>query len=156
MMRAYAYAYAYADLLPTPTATTYCYYPYHYVPPHPPPLPDQPRHWIAYLEFELEHQNYSQVQLLFTRCLRQILDVDLWKLYLTYIRRVNSNNDGGATPQARTTITEAYEFVLQSIGLDLDSTTIWQDYLAFIKGWPVRIRSSSSLGVWRSAWVRLL
>lgn len=97
----------------------------------------QGKSWVQYIEFELENKAYDKVQTLFTRCLRTTPYIDLWKLYLNYIRRANSESAGVAADVAQRTVAEAFEFVLTHVGLDVESSTIWQDYLTFIKSWPV-------------------
>jgi cleavage stimulation factor subunit 3 len=59
------------------------------------------------------------------------LSVELWKYYLNYIRRINTG------PDAQKIITQAYEFVLQHVGLDAESGPIWGDYLFFLKSGQV-------------------
>ncbi|KFH61759.1 hypothetical protein MVEG_12400 [Podila verticillata NRRL 6337] len=90
-------------------------------------FPTSSRHWIDYAEFELKHHHFTEVEAIFQRCLRSVLSVELWKYYLNYIRRINTG------PDAKTIITQAYEFVLQHVGLDAESGPIWGDYLFFLK-----------------------
>ncbi|KAG2229913.1 hypothetical protein INT48_008288 [Thamnidium elegans] len=74
-----------------------------------------PKHWLAYLELELKYSNFNEVEALFTRCLKTVLSVDLWKFYLGYIRRINLGESGSAvTPEARAIIEKAYEYVLSN------------------------------------------
>ena len=90
-----------------------------------------------YLEFEISQANYVKVQDIFNRCLRQVVNVSLWKFYLDYIRRVNVSK----TPETRQTIVQAYEFAVQHVGLDIDSSVIWKDYIEFVKSWAVYIHN---------------
>ncbi|KAG0086450.1 mRNA 3'-end-processing protein rna14, partial [Podila epicladia] len=90
-------------------------------------FPTSSRHWIDYAEFELKHHHFTEVEAIFQRCLRSVLSVELWKYYLNYIRRINTG------PDAQKIITQAYEFVLQHVGLDAESGPIWSDYLFFLK-----------------------
>jgi cleavage stimulation factor subunit 3 len=96
------------------------------------------KHWIQFVEMEISAQQYDQVQAIFSRCLTAVPHVDLWKTYLDFIRRINSGPSGKETPEGRPVITEAFEFALFHIGMDVDSTPIWQEYIQFIKSWPVR------------------
>ena len=61
-------------------------------------------------------------------------NVGLWTKYLDYIRRRNDLSD--STGQARQVVSQAYEFVIDNIGLDKDSGRIWGDYIQFIKYGP--------------------
>lgn len=43
-------------------------------------------------------------------------------------------------PNTRDTVRKAYEFALNHIGQDKESTEIWTDYIQFLKAAEVRIR----------------
>lgn len=97
------------------------------------------RHWLGYLELELKHANFNEVENIFTRCLKTVLSVDLWKFYLNYIRRINSTEDGKLESDTRTVIEKAYDYVLNNVGIDKDSGPIWSDYIFFLKNAEVNI-----------------
>ncbi|PCH41737.1 hypothetical protein WOLCODRAFT_69750 [Wolfiporia cocos MD-104 SS10] len=83
---------------------------------------------IAYLNHFLENpESFGFAEGLFKRFLRSSSSVDLWKFYLTYVRRVNTG------PNAREIIRKSYEFALSHVGQDKDSTEIWTDYISFLK-----------------------
>ena len=84
---------------------------------------------------ELENDEFYRMEQIFTRSLPSIPNVQLWSLYLNYIRRRN-NLTMDTTGNARQIITQAYEFVLANIGIDKDSGFIWQEYLRFLKSGP--------------------
>lgn len=96
------------------------------------------RHWLGYLELELKHANFNEVENLFTRCLKTVLSVDLWKFYLNYIRRINSTDDSKLESDTRTVIEKAYDYVLNNVGIDKDSGPIWSDYIFFLKNAEVK------------------
>jgi cleavage stimulation factor subunit 3 len=48
---------------------------------------------------------------------------------------VNSESAGVPALAAQKTISDAYEFALQHIGLDVEASSVWMEYLAFIKSW---------------------
>lgn len=82
----------------------------------------------------MKYSNFNEVEALFTRCLKTVLSVDLWKFYLGYIRRINLGESGSAvTPEARGIIEKAYEYVLNNVGMDRDAGPIWADYIYFLK-----------------------
>ncbi|KOS17678.1 mRNA 3'-end-processing protein RNA14 [Escovopsis weberi] len=94
--------------------------------------------WVEWIEMELGMDNFVDAEQLFGRCLMTVPNVKLWTVYLNYIRRRNDlNND--PTGQARRTVTQSYEFVIDNIGVDRDSGSIWQDYIQFIKNGPGQI-----------------
>ncbi|EIW81739.1 Suf-domain-containing protein [Coniophora puteana RWD-64-598 SS2] len=82
---------------------------------------------IAYINHYLSPGLFSYAEELFKRFLRTSPIVELWKFYLTYVRRINT------TPNSRENIRLAYEFALNRIGHDKDSGEIWNDYVQFIK-----------------------
>ncbi|KAG4436132.1 hypothetical protein IFR05_008375 [Cadophora sp. M221] len=98
--------------------------------------------WVAYTEMELENDNFSAAENIFGRSLLTVANVQLWLVYLNYIRRRNDlTND--ATGTARATISQSYDFVLANIGIDKDSGRLWQEYIQFIRGAPGQIGGSS-------------
>ncbi|EEB08439.1 mRNA cleavage and polyadenylation specificity factor complex subunit Rna14 [Schizosaccharomyces japonicus yFS275] len=96
------------------------------------PFPYVPKVWVDYINAELAFNDFQAVELLFSRCLLKVLSVDICSLYLGYIRRINPSNDA----QARTTISQAYEFVIDTVGVDIDSGPIWADYIDFLRSAP--------------------
>jgi cleavage stimulation factor subunit 3 len=84
---------------------------------------------------ELANNELRRVEQIFQRCILPVLSVEICSLYLDYIRRINNlATDAGG--RARTIIAQAYEFVLNHVGIDKESSRIWQDYIAFIKSGP--------------------
>lgn len=101
-------------------------------------FPNASAQWIEYVEMELAHSNFEQVDAIFTRCLRSTLSVDLWKLYLAYTRRVNplppyTAEENSPREQTRRVLEGAYDFALKYIGWDRDSGGVWQDYIHLIR-----------------------
>ncbi|KAF4997380.1 hypothetical protein FGRMN_3966 [Fusarium graminum] len=94
--------------------------------------------WVEWIEMELGLDNFVNAEQLFGRCLMTVPNVKLWTVYLNYIRRRNDLNNDPAG-QARQTVTQSYEFVIDNIGVDRDSGNIWQDYVQFVKNSPGQI-----------------
>jgi cleavage stimulation factor subunit 3 len=90
---------------------------------------------------ELEINNLTEAENLFGRSLMTVPNVQLWTVYLNYIRRRNDLNDPTGT--ARQTVTQSYEFVIDNIGIDKDSGKIWQEYIHFIRNGPGQIGGSN-------------
>jgi cleavage stimulation factor subunit 3 len=89
---------------------------------------------------ELEMNNFPEAELIFNKCLLTTRNVNLWTKYLDYIRRRNDLND--STGHARQTVSRAYEFVIDNIGLDKDSGKIWAEYIQFLKFGPGTVGGS--------------
>ncbi|KJZ77146.1 mRNA 3'-end-processing protein RNA14 [Hirsutella minnesotensis 3608] len=94
--------------------------------------------WVEWVEMELGLDNFVEAERLFGRSLMSVLNVKLWTVYLNYIRRRNdlTNDPSG---QARRTVAQAYDFVIDNIGVDRDSGNIWQDYINFVKSGPGQV-----------------
>ena len=136
-------------------------------------LPMQGRLWAMYADLELRLKRYDRVERIFEQCLRSCLYVDVWRIYLNYVREVRRltmaqfrlrpsltaalDEIQGTTGPAQVRwegqqnaegavdiVKRAYEFALEHIGMDIASTPIWMDYLAFLKAQPVR--RTASLG----------
>ncbi|KIJ33188.1 hypothetical protein M422DRAFT_183517 [Sphaerobolus stellatus SS14] len=82
---------------------------------------------IAYLEHYMHPGLFPTAEALFNRFLRPSPSVQLWKFYLSYVRRMNSD------PSTREMVSKAYDFALLYIGQDKDSGEIWKEYLDFVK-----------------------
>ncbi|XP_071113458.1 cleavage stimulation factor subunit 3-like [Haliotis cracherodii] len=91
-------------------------------------FPNAGKYWKIYIEQELKLKNYERVEKLFQRCLIKVLNIDLWKLYLNYIKETK-----GSLPSYREKMAQAYDFALEKIGMDIMSYQIWTDYIAFLK-----------------------
>lgn len=93
-------------------------------------FPTAAKIWIAYADMELSNNDFEAVGKIFGRCLLRVLNVDLWRFYLSFIRRVHNT---ATSSNARQVITQAFEFVIQNVGIDPDSTPIWRDYIEFLE-----------------------
>ncbi|KAG8827959.1 mRNA 3'-end-processing protein rna14 [Serendipita sp. 399] len=67
-------------------------------------------------------------QALFSQWLKQSPDVELWKLYLEYVRSSQASS--------RDVVKKAYEFALRFVGQDREAGEIWKDYIEYIKDDP--------------------
>jgi len=72
---------------------------------------------------------------IFNRSLLEVLDVQLWFIYINYIRRRNSMQTGDVARSYKI-INEAFSFALKTIGMDKDSGSLWQEYINFLKAGP--------------------
>lgn len=91
---------------------------------------------------ELQANNFYGVERIFEQSLLQVPHVELWSTYLTYIRRRN-NLTADPTGTARQTVSMAYDFVLQNVGMDKDAGQLWQDYVEFIESGPGNVGGST-------------
>ncbi|XP_065168687.1 protein suppressor of forked isoform X1 [Atheta coriaria] len=91
-------------------------------------FPSASRYWKIYIEHEMKSRNYEKVEKLFQRCLMKILNIELWKLYLLYVKETKAT-----LPTYKEKMAQAYDFALDKIGMDIHSYVIWNDYVNFLK-----------------------
>ncbi|KAJ3228371.1 mRNA 3'-end-processing protein rna14 [Clydaea vesicula] len=96
-------------------------------------FPTSSRHWIEYATFEQDNSAFDKVESIFNKCLRSVVSVDLWKFYLSYIQKNHSLTNQDTLQENRTIINNTFEFVLSNVGFDPNSSSIWSDYINFIK-----------------------
>ncbi|XP_038072153.1 cleavage stimulation factor subunit 3-like [Patiria miniata] len=87
------------------------------------------RYWKMYIEQEIKSKNYEKVEKLFQRCLMKVLNIDLWKCYLSYVKETK-----GGLASYREKMAQAYDFALDKMGMDIFSYQIWADYVTYLKG----------------------
>lgn len=91
-------------------------------------FPNAGRYWKIYIEHEMKSRNFERVEKLFQRCLMKVLNIDLWRCYLTYVKETK-----GSLPTFREKMAQAYDFALDKMGMDILSYPIWNDYINFLK-----------------------
>uniref|UniRef100_A0A0B7AJR0 Suppressor of forked domain-containing protein n=2 Tax=Arion vulgaris TaxID=1028688 RepID=A0A0B7AJR0_9EUPU len=91
-------------------------------------FPNAGKYWKIYIEHELKLKNFERVEKLFQRCLIKVLNIELWKLYLNYVKETKST-----LPSYREKMAQAYDFALERIGMDIMSYQIWAEYISFLK-----------------------
>ncbi|KAK5173126.1 mRNA 3'-end-processing protein rna14 [Saxophila tyrrhenica] len=98
-------------------------------------FPSAAQMWVEWAQMELEENNLSGVEQIFNRSLLSLPNVDMWSTYLDYLRRIHpliGDPDG----TKRSIISQAFELLLDTVGLDPDAGRLWRDYIDFIKGGP--------------------
>ena len=101
----------------------------------------QAEQWVAYANMESENSEFYRMEQIFSKTLLTIPSVQLWMVYLDYVRRRN-NLTTDTTGQARRTISSAYDFALKNIGIDKDSGSVWVDHIQFIQSGPGNVGGS--------------
>ncbi|VUZ54879.1 unnamed protein product, partial [Hymenolepis diminuta] len=96
-------------------------------------FPTAGQYWKIYIQQEIKAKNYDRVAKLFQRCLVKVLNIDLWKLYLQYVKDSKCK-----LPNFREKMAQAYDFTLDKMGLDLSSYSIWADYITYLKSTQVQ------------------
>ncbi|KAF2368245.1 Suppressor of forked [Trinorchestia longiramus] len=91
-------------------------------------FPTTGKFWKMYIEQEMRAYNFEMVEKLFQRCLTKVLNIELWRLYITYVKETKSS-----LPTYREKLSQAYEFAIDKIGMDYNSYGLWNDYTQLLK-----------------------
>lgn len=83
------------------------------------------RFWRAYIEHEMRAKCYDKVSKLFQRCLEEVLSIDIYKCYLSFVREVKANEPD--------LVYKAYRYTLDKVGIDPNAIGIYNDYIQFLK-----------------------
>ncbi|EGT53338.1 CBN-SUF-1 protein [Caenorhabditis brenneri] len=94
-------------------------------------FPNSGRYWRAYIEHEVRSKNFDKAEALFERCLKEVLNIDLWKCYIHYVADTK-----GQIEKFRETMAQTYDFALEKVGMDAQAHSIYTDYIAFLKKVP--------------------
>ena len=89
--------------------------------------------WIQFGNYEYKMKNLKSLESIFSRCLKTAIHVDIWKFYLSYVKQINIELTPNPSAEQRMIVVKAYEFALSFIGLDVYSSSIWVDFLEFVK-----------------------
>lgn len=91
--------------------------------------------WVEYAQLELEYDQFRNLEQIFSLSLLQLPNVDMWTVYLDYLRRIHplqQDTDGSK----RNIITSAFDLLLENVGIDPDSGKLWREYVEFVKSGP--------------------
>lgn len=99
----------------------------------------QGRYWKQYAEYEMAAGNYANVENIFRRCLLKCPNIELWRCYLSYIRLIKEGK-----PDEKESVVRAFEFALEHMGMDINSTSIWRDYIQYVKGGVSATKAANS------------
>lgn len=81
--------------------------------------------WKALVDSELRARDFASAEAHLGACLRQCPHLGLWGCYIAFVR-LTTNDD-----MAR--LLEAYELLLDTVGLDVGAVPHWLDYIALLK-----------------------
>jgi len=82
-----------------------------------------------------------QMEQIFKKALISVPSVELFSIYVNYVRRRHSMQTGD-TSQAYKNIHQTFEFALKSVGTDKDSGNLWQEYINFLRAGPGTVGGS--------------
>lgn len=80
--------------------------------------------WYQWLEAELRSRQIEPMEGIFERCLLRCPHVELWRLYLSYLRHEKQTSSKELLP--------AYELLLQAVGTDVNAGSLWNEYVGLL------------------------
>ncbi|KXZ55915.1 hypothetical protein GPECTOR_2g1466 [Gonium pectorale] len=85
--------------------------------------------WCKYAELELAAGNLAGLKVVFQRCLMSVPSLELWSLYMKFIRRSNKSKGSESVVEVR----NALDFTLDVVGQDINSGPFWQDAIQLLQ-----------------------
>ncbi|KAL5205201.1 hypothetical protein ABZP36_033410 [Zizania latifolia] len=96
-------------------------------------FPTAAKYWKQYVEAYMAAKDDEATKQIFSRCLLSCLQINLWRCYINFIRRVNDKRGSEGLEETK----KAFDFMLNYVGNDVASGPVWMDYIAFLKSMPV-------------------
>ena len=94
-------------------------------------FPTAGKFWKQYVEHEMNAKNYANVEAILGRCLLKCLHIELWRTYIQFVKLIKKDAANGLID-----IKKAYEFAIEKVGYDINSTQLWMDYIQFLSEMP--------------------
>ncbi|XP_015698786.1 cleavage stimulation factor subunit 77 isoform X2 [Oryza brachyantha] len=95
-------------------------------------FPTAAKYWKQYVEAYIAAKDDEATKQIFSRCLLSCLQINLWRCYINFIRRVNDKRGSEGLEETK----KAFDFMLNYVGNDVASGPVWMDYIAFLKSMP--------------------
>ena len=94
--------------------------------------------YLISIEYELQHKQYKQCELLFQQCIGKLYDIELYKLYLNYMKlmRLTPNQP----EQSFSELCDVYEYCMKHMIHDINCIVIFRDYIDIIKSYVARTK----------------
>lgn len=96
-------------------------------------FPNAGDQWSAFARYEMKHSKFDKVEQIFTKSLTKCYHVQLWRVYLEYVQKVNDVITGGES--ARNTVIASFDFATDHVGIDTNAESLWDDYFSFVNSW---------------------
>ena len=87
-------------------------------------FPSAPSVWYQWLDAEQRNRDMVAMEGIFEQCLLRCPHVELWRLYLNYLR-----NEKRSAPKE---LQQAYELLLDAVGDDVNSGPLWVEYTSLM------------------------
>lgn len=92
--------------------------------------------WAKYIDYEMDHGlDKKKIEVQFSKILKEIFDVNLWRMYVKYVQRINPAT-GENAEMARSIVLKAFNFAADNVGIDfLGAQPFWNDYIRYLNEW---------------------
>ena len=106
--------------------------------------------WYQWIDAEQRGNHLSEMEALFKRCLLHCPHVELWRLYLHYLRHVKRVESKE--------LQQAYEVLLEAVGMDVGAGALWSEYVSVLSEHvsPEMLPNSGPVTTARDAYQRAL
>lgn len=91
-------------------------------------FPTHPYFWMLYIEQEIKANHHEEAERLFARCLHKIPAIDLSRQHVKYVIMTKPP----MSAQNREKISEAYAQAVDRVGLDIEASSLYLDYVRFL------------------------
>ena len=95
--------------------------------------------WKEYCQFEIENGDEATIKGLFGKCLLMCLDIELWGMYVGYIKSLHDASmflgQGGEEKETSKMVEEyknCLEFALERVGQDVRAGGLWEEYFELL------------------------
>ncbi|KMZ62640.1 mRNA 3'-end-processing protein rna14 [Zostera marina] len=103
-------------------------------------FPTSVKYWKLYVEAYMAAKNDEATKQLFSRCLLSCLQIPLWLCYIRFIKRSNEKRGSEGLDETR----KAFDFMLSYVGTDIESGSVWMEYITFLKSIPITSQQEES------------
>lgn len=103
-------------------------------------FPTAGKYWKQYVEAYMVINNDEAAKQIFSRCLLNCLQINLWQCYIRFIRKTNEKKGAEGLEETK----KAFDFMLSYVGTDIASGPVWMEYIAFLKSMPVSTAQEES------------
>lgn len=88
--------------------------------------------WNRWVVYELSNKQYEAADAIFKRSLEASMSIELWMTYIKYVREsINASKKGPL--ERRNEIKTCFEYALGHIGMDMNATQLWEEYITWLK-----------------------
>lgn len=97
----------------------------------------KPSLWLELIQLVKSQQGGPSLAAVFKNVLCKVRSLELCKKYLSYVKTVRNVSPREQQQKIDSVMTEAYELVLERIGHEIDSGSLWSEYVSYLRSHKV-------------------